>query len=220
MSDTPQEDPKPRRRNGANHQDLLPSSEPPPSASPSASIFDNLDELRLDTSLTTTVAYLGHVPVRKPGRVEFVRTHPDPAMSLASTVYVDEDERETYFVAPPARPLLLGYLKSVLLLTCISRQGVTFLWPVPLPDEEGGGGGRGRAWGDTARQAADLARSSWLRIKADMALGGYQIHLAEGALPDPVWPDKTFQQLLAIAFRNRIIDGSDHPIIRKHRGLS
>ena len=72
----------------------------------------------------------------------------------------------------------------------------------------------------TASQAADLARSSWLRIKADMALGGYQIHLAEGTLPDPVWPDKTFQQLLTIAFRNRIIDGSDHPIIRKHRGLS
>lgn len=199
--------PKPRRGNGVAHE--------------APSVFDDLDALRLDpaASLTGTVEHLGHVPVRKPGKIEFFRTHPDPAMALAASVFVDDEERETYFVMPQARPLLLGYLKPVLLATSISRQGVLFLWPVPLPNEEASSG-RGRAWGETARQAADLARNTWIRIRGDLALGAYRIHRAEGALPDPVWPERSFSELLNIAFKDRIISGSDHPAIRKLRGVS
>jgi hypothetical protein len=58
-------------------------------------------------------------------------------MQLATGVFVDREEREVYFVVPELRPELAGELKPVLLVTAISRQGVTLLWPVPLPDEGG-----------------------------------------------------------------------------------
>jgi hypothetical protein len=157
--------------------------------------------------------------VRKPAKTEFFRVHPDPSMSLACTLFIDDEERESHFVVPAARQALSGHLKPVLLVTCMSRQNVTFIWPVPLPTDEGRGGGY-RSWGETARQAADLARGCWLRMQADLSLGAYRIYKAEGVLPDPVWSQKTLTELLEIAFRDRVISDADHPLIRKLRGLS
>jgi hypothetical protein len=205
-----------RKSNGATESPAIDAAALPQSPN----IFDDLEALRLDTvaSLDGTTEVLGHVPVRKPGRVEFFRCHTDPAMSLAASIFEDDEERETYFVAPSARQFLLGHLKPVLLVACISRQNSVFIWPVPLPKEEGEK--RGRAWGATARQAADLARTTWIRIRADMSLGAYRIAKAEGALPDPIWPTQTFTELLTIGFADRIVSDGTHPIIRKLRGLS
>jgi hypothetical protein len=51
-----------------------------------------------------------------------------------------------------------------------------------------------------------------------MALSAYRIVVAEGTLPDPVWPDLTLSEILAIAFKDRIIDHADHPVLRRLRG--
>ena len=56
------------------------------------SIFDSVDALRLapdDAALAGTREVLSHVPVRKPQRDEFVRVHPDPAMSRAMAVFIE-----------------------------------------------------------------------------------------------------------------------------------
>jgi hypothetical protein len=196
----------------------------PPSPSPEApaaeDCFANLDALRIDPAeaMVGTIEVLTHVPVRKPGRIEFVRTHPDPSMSLATCLFRDDEEQASYLAMPQIRALLAGYLKPVLLVAAINRQGSAFIWPVPLPTDEAGN--RMRPWGDSARQAADLARNTWLRMRADMDLGAYRITLAEGVLPDPIWPNRTLEDLLRIAFKDRIIAGADHPVIRKLRGLS
>jgi hypothetical protein len=42
---------------------------------------------------------------------------------------------------------------------------------------------------------------------------------ARVAIPDPVWPDMTFQELLRIGFRDRVVDRIDHPLIKRLRGL-
>ncbi len=57
-------------------------------------------------------------------------------------------------------------------------------------------------------------------MRADMSLGAYRIHKAEGVLPDPEWPDRRFSELLEIAFGGRVIADADHPAIRKLRGIS
>ena len=54
---------------------------------------------------------------------------------------------------------------------------------------------------------------------ADMGMGGYRIHEAQGELSDPIWPDKSFQELLEVAFRDRIIESENHPVVRKLRGI-
>ena len=60
----------------------------------------------------------------------------------------------------------------------------------------------------------------WLRVKANMALGAYAMFEASSAIPDPIWPEATFKDLLKIGFRDRLADGLDHPVIKRLRGES
>jgi hypothetical protein len=53
-----------------------------------------------------------------------------------------------------------------------------------------------------------------------MSLGAYRINAAEGELSDPIWPARSFSELLTIAFKGRIVADANHPILRKLRGLS
>ena len=76
------------------------------------------------------------------------------------------------------------------------------------------------AWTDTAQEAMHLGREHWMRLMPDMGLGAYRIYQAEGQLSDPVWPDKPFEELLEIAFKGRVIDSPDHPVVRRLRGLT
>jgi hypothetical protein len=51
-----------------------------------------------------------------------------------------------------------------------------------------------------------------------MSLGAYEIFEAMGKLPEPEWPDLTFEQILEIAFRDRFISDLNHPVLRRLRG--
>ena len=102
------------------------------------------------------------------------------------------------------------------LFTAINRQGVVFLWPVRLPGPDG----KTNEWWRSAREAAELAMTKWVRIKANMSLGAYEMFTAESVMQDPEWPDLTFAELLRIAFRDRIITSPDHPVVKRLRGLA
>jgi hypothetical protein len=43
---------------------------------------------------------------------------------------------------------------------------------------------------------------------------------AAATIPDPVWPELSFQELLRIAFRDRLVDRLDHAVIKRLRGLT
>jgi hypothetical protein len=57
-------------------------------------------------------------------------------------------------------------------------------------------------------------------VKANTSLGAYEIFEAEGTIPDPTWPGESFQELIRIAFRDHMVSGLDHPVIRRLRGLA
>jgi hypothetical protein len=82
-----------------------------------ADFFTDLEAIRLsdkDSAGIGTREILTRVPVRKPRRGEFFRTHRDPAMSLAATTYVDSNEHDdVYFVAPAMRGALAEDLRPV-----------------------------------------------------------------------------------------------------------
>jgi hypothetical protein len=188
------------------------------SSQAAASVFENLEALRLSPEDAATVGFreiLSRVPVRKPSRHEFFRVHPDPAMALTTGVFIDREEREVYFVAPDLRGEMAGEWRPMMLVTVTTRQNVTLLWPVPLPDETG----RRNEWATSARQACEQAKSHWVRLVPDLALGAYRIYLSEGKLSEPDWPDKSLTELLALGFKDRIVDSVDHPVIRRLRGL-
>jgi hypothetical protein len=98
---------------------------------------------------------------------------------------------------------------------CINRAGVVFLWPVRLPDTDG----RQLAWHQSAAEAAEMAVKSWVRIKANMSLGAYDVFEASSTIPEPTWPkDLTFEQMLRIAFKGRLVDNLNHPVLKRLRG--
>jgi len=187
-----------------------PSSAPDP--------FD-LSNLRLSQSFTETAGVkklLTTVPVRKPSPQDFVRVHPDPQMRGNFPLVELKDEREEYVIAGPLVAELVGEFISKTLYTAISRQGVVSLWPVRLPDPDG----REMEWHRSAREAAEMAMSRWVRIKSNRALGAYEIFEAQGCIAEPVWPDLNFQEIIRIAFRDRLITSLDHPVIKRLRGLA
>jgi hypothetical protein len=186
---------------------------------PPSDIFDNLAALRLEpdaAALVGAVEVLAHVPVRRPGPTEWLRVHPDADMTLATSFYVDRENRETYLVVPEMREALITGVKVMLLVTAVTSRGSVFLWPLALGDDTG----RTNAWYETARDAAMRAKSAWTKLAADMSAGHYRIFQAEGNLPEPVWPSKPFKELLRIAFRGRTIDNVEHPIVKQSRGLA
>jgi len=155
------------------------------------------------------------VPVRKPGRQDFVRVHPDPSYRLtpAATIEVKED-REVYLITPKMAQALPGEFATVTLLTTINRQGVLHLWPV----KQSGPDGKHNEWHRSAAEAAERAMKKWVRVTASMSLGAYEIFEASGDLPEPVWPDISFEEILKIAFRQRFVDSDDHPLVQRLRG--
>jgi hypothetical protein len=155
------------------------------------------------------------VPVRKPSQ-EFVRVHPDENFSLPTTILEVKADREIYLIAPALRDALAAEsaMSVRMLFTTISRQGDLFLWPVRLP----GASGRADNWSRSAMEAAELARKSWVRVQAKMSLGAYEVFQATGDLPEPDWPALSFGDILKIAFKDRLIDALDHPVLRQLRG--
>jgi len=193
------------------------SIEPDQTAKP-ADPFD-LTNLRLDQSFVESAGVkklLTTVPVRKPNPQDFVRVHPNPEYQAVLAVIELKDDRELYLVLPSVARELSGEFAMATIYTAINRQGVLFLWPVRLPAPDG----RILEWHRSASEAADLAMRRWIRVKANMALGAYEIFEAASTIPDPEWPELSFQELLRIAFRGRLVDRLDHAVIKRLRGLA
>lgn len=175
--------------------------------------------LRLSQNFTESVGVkkaLLTIPVRKPVRQDFVRTHPDKSFRLETAVIELKEDRETYLIDPELWHELPGEIVPKVLLTTMNRQGVLSLWPIRLPREDG----RHDAWNNSALEAAELAQSKWLRIAANMSLGAYEVYEAISKLPEPDWPEVAFPEILKIAFRDRFITDLSHPVVRRLRGES
>jgi hypothetical protein len=187
-------------------------------AKPEADPFD-LESLRLPQDFASAVGVkklLKTVPVKKPSKEWFIRTHPNPDYRWPMAVLELKEDREIYLVSHDLRPLLADEktLSPRLLVTAITRQGDLFLWPIRLP----GADGRVDDWSRSALAAADEAKSQWVRITANMGLGAYDVAVASGSLAEPAWPDVKFQEIIKIAFRDKMISDWNHPILRRLRG--
>jgi hypothetical protein len=177
----------------------------------------NLSNMRLTQDFSSTIGVkkrITTIPVRKPNRQEFVRVHPDPAYQLDTAVVELKAEHETYVVAPDLWPEVSGELIPKRLVLTMTRQGVLILWPIRLPGEDG----RIDPWNQSAMVAADRASQCWVRVSSDRHLGAYELFEAPADLPEPEWPDITFQEVMDIAFRGHQIDGINHPVLKQLRG--
>jgi hypothetical protein len=101
-----------------------------------------------------------------------------------------------------------------LLVTAVNRQGVAFLWPSKLPGPDG----KILEWHRSALEAAEQAQTAWTRVFSDMSLGAYRVEIAPSLRVEPLWPEHTMRKILEVAFRDKLIDTWDHPILRQLRG--
>ena len=62
------------------------------------------------------------------------------------------------------------------------------------------------------------AELQWTRIQANMGLSAYEIYAAEGTKNELKWPEMSMDEILEIAFKNKIIDRLDYLVLRQLRG--
>jgi hypothetical protein len=156
------------------------------------------------------------IPIRKPNKHEFVRTHRNE--EFWRPVAFIELERILYVV----HPNMVCHLDAddifyARLCLAISRSGEVFFWPLKMNK------GRANLWNDSALEIAKLAIDSWVKIRSrqeDGKGGGYyEAEIPIASFGDPVWPDLGLKQLYDIAFKgDRIVDRIDHLVIQKLTG--
>ena len=168
-------------------------------------------------ALTPVKKELTMLKVGKPSKQDFIRVHSSEDYRISPLgLIVTEDDSEAYAVTPDLAPEVQGEMRFVTLYLYINRQEVAGLWPIVLPDENG----KQNPWHKSAELAALQAMQRWTRVKSNRSAGMYEafVALEEANIPDPTWPDKSMDQLLEIAFRDRLISDFDHPVLRQLRG--
>jgi hypothetical protein len=191
---------------------------PPTTASNPDGFFADMGALKLsleDAGLSEhTEEVLMRVPVRKPMKHEHFRVRPGAENCFTTVLYEDKETREFYFVAPAMISKLraISDVSITTLVQFMTKQRVLGIFPLKI----GTGGSSG--WQDTAMAAAELAKTNWVRMQADMALAGYRVMKAKGDLGEPEWPSIPFNELLDIAFKDRVISSEDHPVFNKLLG--
>jgi hypothetical protein len=194
------------------------ASAPPPKPQQRADPFDPA-RLRLSQNFTATAGVkkpLTRVPVDKPNKESWFRINPNPEYRMEALVLELKSSHEKYIVVPELKETLAPEttISPRLLVTAITRGGTLFIWPMRVPGPDG----RTDGWTRSAWQAAELAMTSWVRMTANMENGSYDVLQATASFCDPVWPEITFRDLLAIAFRDSVIDKIDHPALQRLRG--
>jgi hypothetical protein len=208
--------------NTSDHPTTLAASITLPEASATSSnIFHDLDALKLslqDVGLSGSQEIMNRVPVRRPTKKEFFRVRPGKENCFTTVIYEDQalQSRDFYFVTPAMIPKLRAVTDVfvVSLVQFYTKQKVFGIFPLKMGTDATASNG----WYDTAMAAAEMAKTRWLRIHADMALSGYRIFAAEDQSEDPVWPEAPFNELLDLAFKDRVIASEDHPVFNKILG--
>jgi hypothetical protein len=176
------------------------------------------ENLRIDLNISEGVGVkkvVLTIPVRKPNPQDFIRVHKEADFRLAVAIIDLKDDRETYLVLPSIVRDIPGEYVTVMMYACINRAGNVFLWPVRLPGTDG----RQLDWHKSAAAAAEMGMTRWVRIKANTNIGAYDVFEASSAIPEPEWPkDLTFEQMLRIAFKGRLVDSLAHPVLKRLRG--
>jgi len=158
------------------------------------------------------------ITVGRPKKHEFfqVRTGDKWTMSPVG-IYREQGEfgSDTYVIMPEMYEAMEGLVAFHRLYLAVTRQDKPYVWPVRLPDESG----KDNAWHSSAREAVERAKKQWIRLVPNQNVGAYELVVAENQKYQPKWPDISFLQIINRAFKGRIVRDSEHPIVRKIRGV-
>jgi len=182
-----------------------------------AGVGHNLEDFRLSQDFGSMVGVrkeILNVPVRKPDRQSFIEIHPGETWRMNALILELREDRENYLVLPNLWNALPEEFIPKYLFACQTRQGTNFLWPIRMPGQDG----RLDQWNQSALTIVNEYQGRWIRVVSNMELGGYEVIVPNGEFPPPTWPEEGFQSLVNKAFRGKVIDSLDHPVIKRLRG--
>lgn len=217
----PQEKGKPDVGEGNSSVEPVPIAQPGPAKAPEKSTKKPLLELaKYRGSNTASVegdASAGiqtNIPVKKPGKKNYFRVHPEPSFRLYDVAVIEEEGGDVYLVNADLQlpDDVMQFVSHVNLLTALTHRGKLFVWYFKNTDT---------SWASSALRVARRAQDEWVRIMADFESGGYNIFPAPEPLRSkkPVFPSMSPEEIFTLAFDNRMITSVDDPIIRRLRGL-
>lgn len=175
----------------------------------------NLDDIRVqNTEIQVKTDVLPKIGIGRPKDPKFMMVHSDYSID---TYVLDGGYKVGFYLL--ARPLwdeLAGEsaFKIQRLVMTITPQGELSVWPLRLHNANG----RMDSWAETALELAEHAKHHWIRVASNMETSRYVGVEAQGTLPEPQWPDMSFEEMLKLAFRDRWITSLDHPMLRRLRG--
>jgi hypothetical protein len=174
----------------------------------------DLSIMRVDQSFAggAVKQLLTDITVRRPKGDEWIRVHPEYRVN--TWIHKPSSKpNELYYVVPAVVDTLRKQVKLTSLYYTINSQGVTFLWPVTVDDPD-----RTNDYLTTAHTAAERAIREWTQLVSNQQAGRYDIFLPEGVIPDPEWPEFSFQEIIDAAFAKRTIDSAEHAVVKHLRG--
>jgi hypothetical protein len=194
---------------GGSDSRFGPETAEPDEAPRRRSVFDDLEAHKDedDEESEATERPLISIPVRRPSKKDFIRTH--PTYQFTASIYEDDVSGEVYYVDPNMRKALRDVqagMRKVVLVPYVNRRGTVFFWPITTTDKGD--------WHSTAMKIVHMARERWLRVGSDQAASAYVAYVAKQSYGEPEWPEKSLSELLEIAFGSRYIDSPDHSTVK------
>jgi hypothetical protein len=185
-------------------------------------IFDNVAALRMPLGPVKAISVRRDhqvITVGKPPAQAFFRAQAVELKDWTFPVIVDKSAnggKAFYMIGPKMREALSRNADAALvhLIPCVTKAETPFLWAVTVPAMAGGNA----AWYEGSIAAFGLAREKWIRLSWNPQSGAYDPLIAEESSSLPRFPEWDQSEWLRRAFRDRLINGDDHPILKKLRG--
>jgi hypothetical protein len=173
-----------------------------------------LDQIASNALLTT-------IPVEKPSDQDFFRCHPSEDYQYQAALITHHEEKGARYLVHPVflKEKKIGLIKYHLeqLFLYTTRTGKLAFWPIKVRKDN-----RENKWLDSAGAIVEESKTKWVCIVSVPKDGMYKSFDAEGTFPEPDWPKltqgKSVEELLAIAFKERLILHESHELIQKLRG--
>ena len=134
---------------------------------------------------------------------------------VAKNASNSSDRNPLYVVTDAVRPQLERFLKPCRIAVGITyHDKVQFLWARPINTGS-------NSWTDSVMRAMDAAQTDWISMESDRPHDEYKIHHGPHSKEwgDPKWPDQTLEDVVGLAFRDRIVDSLDHAVAKRLLGL-
>lgn len=130
-----------------------------------------------------------------------------------NTVVVEcKESKELYIVLPSVYEKHyqnLGIYQPVCLYAAINRKGDIQIIPLRLPTANEPEDG----WTQTLERALCNACHHWTLLVPNYRKERYEVFTRAFLHLPPVWPDRSVPEYVEIAFKGKIIDRADHPVL-------